>query len=297
MSIYPSTIESVQFYILGSDENLFDSNVEVKNKELFSHSIPIPNGPYDAHMGTTEYAWKCQTCYNTKVQCPGHDGHINLNYPVQSHTFKEDITHWLKTICFECGNLVVNKPGILNALPKSKRLSECVKLVRNTEKNISCVVCNALHPHISRDKNRPVTIWAEFYKGGHVERKYQVFNHMIADIFERIANSTVFLLGKPAVAHPRKLILNIIRVPPNTIRPDIKKIGGGRSNNNDLTTLTKAIVEINNRLPTIIPKTIGEDLEVNYTNLDMTYHELVRGTPGSSGKNKVTTNTNRPPGS
>lgn len=297
MSIYPSTIEGVQFYILGDEENLEDSYVEVSNKDLFRHSVPIPNGTYDAHMGTTDHTWRCQTCFNTKVYCPGHDGHVNLNYPVQSHMFKDDIIQWLKIICFNCGRLIINKLGAIQSVPRIKKMSEYVKLTRNVEKNINCVFCKTLHPHISRDKNRQVTIWSEFYKGNKLEKKSQLFNHTIADIFERISNRTVEQMGKSNISHPRKLIINIMRVPPNTVRPDIKKIGGGRSNNNDLTTLAKAIVEINNNLPAIIPDTIPDELEVNYTNQDMAYYELVKGTPGSSGKNKITTNTNRPPGS
>ena len=297
MSVYPETIEEVQFYILGNEENLEDSYVEVNNKDLFRHSMPISNGIYDAHMGTTDHTWRCQTCFNTKIRCPGHDGHVNLNYPVQSHIYKDDILQWLKIICFECGNLIINKTTILSSVSRYKKLSEYVKLTRNTEKNINCSTCNAVHPHIVRDKNRAVTIWAEFYKGNKMERRYQLFNHMIASIFEKISNTTVEKMGKPIESHPRKLIINIMRVPPNTVRPDIKKIGGGRSNNNDLTTLTKAIVEINNGLPAIIPKDISSDLEVNSTNLDMAYYELVKGSSASSGKNKITTNTNRPPGS
>jgi DNA-directed RNA polymerase II subunit RPB1 len=295
MSVYPETIEDIQFYILGNEENLEDSYVEVNNKDLFRHSMPIPNGIYDAHMGTTDHSWRCQSCFNTKIRCPGHEGHVSLNYPVQSHVYKEDIIQWLKIICFECGNLIIDKLSALKSISRYKRLSEYVKLTRNVEKNINCIKCKALHPHIVRDKNRQVTVWAEFYKGNKIERRYQLFNHMIASIFERISDLTLEKMGKLTMSHPRKLIINIMRVPPNTVRPDIKKIGGGRSNNNDLTTLTKAIVEINNNLPAIIPKEIANELEVNYTNQDMAYYELVKGTAASSGKNKITTNTNRPP--
>jgi DNA-directed RNA polymerase II subunit RPB1 len=297
MSIYPEIIEEIQFYLLGNEENLEDSYVEVNNKDLFRHSVPIPNGIYDAHMGTTDNEWRCQSCFNSKIQCPGHDGHISLNYPVQSHMYKDDIIQWLKIICFECGNLIIDKLAALRSVPQYNKLGEYVKLTRNIEKNIHCIVCNALHPHIVRDKNRAVTIWAEFYKGNRIEKKYQLFNHIIAGIFERISDVTVGKMGKEIISHPRKFIINIMRVPPNTVRPDIKKIGGGRSNNNDLTTLTKAIVEINNNLPVIIPNEISDELEINYTNQDMAYYEMVKGTPGSSGKNKITTNTNRPPGS
>ena len=121
MSVYPETIETVQFYLLGNEENLEDSYVEVNNKDLFRHSMPIPNGIYDAHMGTTDHSWRCQSCFNTKLLCPGHDGHVNLNYPVQSHMYKDDIIQWLKIICFECGSLIINKLSTIQSITKYKK--------------------------------------------------------------------------------------------------------------------------------------------------------------------------------
>ena len=59
---YPSTIQYVSFYCLGSDENADDSAVSVTNKELFKGVQPVPDGVYDAHMGTTDHSWRCQTC-------------------------------------------------------------------------------------------------------------------------------------------------------------------------------------------------------------------------------------------
>ena len=299
MALLPiSTIEEVQFSILGGDDNLLDSYVEVTNKDLFRQSLPIPNGVYDARMGTTEHKWRCQSCHNTKVHCPGHEGHITLNYPVQSPMFRDDIIQWLKVVCFACGHLLIDRLALLAPLSAAKKLGEYVKMTRSIDRNIRCPGCKTLHPHVVRDKNRSVTVWAEFYDGAKITARHQLFNHVIAEIFDRIPAAVVAALGKSELAHPRKLILRVIRVPPNTVRPDIKQVGGGgRSNNNDLTTLAKAIVEINNALPVIIPDTISEALEANYTNQDMAYHELVKGTPGSSGKNKITTNTNRAPGS
>lgn len=295
MALYPGTIDSVQFYVFGNEENLRDSYALVDKKDSFQQAQPVPGGIYDAHMGTTENSWRCHTCLNNKLYCPGHDGHISLNYPVQNPIFKEEIVQWLKVVCFNCGELFIDKLNSIVNLPKTKKFSAYVSLIRNTNKD-TCYKCGTIHPQISRDKNRPVTIWAEYGKDKKMEKK-QLFNHEIMQIFQKISNNTVKALGKPVISHPSKFIISIMRVPANTIRPDIKKIGGGRSNNNDLTTMTKAIVDINNKLPLISPNIIDESLEINYTNLDMLYHELVKGSPGSSGKNKIVTNTNKPPGS
>lgn len=296
--LYPDEVKRIKFFMLGNDDNIKDSSVEVTEKDLFSHLLPIPGGIYDPHMGTTEHNWKCQTCFNTKQYCPGHSGHIMLNYPVQSHMFKDEIITWLKAICFKCGNLLTNNAiKLLMNIKNDKKLSSYVKSIRSTNKNITCMKCEEIQPYFVRDKNRIVTIWAEIYDGNRTESKKQIFNHEIADTFDRVSEETVIILGKTLPSHPRKLILNILRVPPNTIRPDIKRISGGRTNNDDLTTFIKTCVEINNNIPVVLPSVIDNVLESSLSTLDMMVHEMIRGSPASSSKNKVITNNNKQPSS
>ena len=292
----PGEYSSINFSIAGNSENLAESSEEVTSSIVYQNGLPFPGGIYSSRMGITENELRCTLCLYSKTLCPGHTGHIALNYPVQNHIYKENIIQWLKVICFNCGKLLNDKLDLLKYIPDTKKLSEHVKNTRNIEKNIKCVHCGSIHPHIYRDKNRPVVIWQEFYEDNKTETK-QLFNHMIANIFEKISNDVVKSLGKVEISHPRKLILNYISVPPNAIRPDIKKPVGGRSNNDDLTTMLKAIIDINKTLPLIIPDDISSDIEANYTNIDMTYHEFVKGTPPSSSKTKILTNNNKPPGS
>ena len=64
-----------------------------------------------------------------------------------------------------------------------------------------------------------------FIKTNDIERR--IYNNEIEEIFSKISNETVLKLGKDLSAHPKKYILRIIRAPPVTIRPDIKKIKNG----------------------------------------------------------------------
>ena len=122
MAISLGTIEEFETFISGDLDNLLKSYVEVTSKDLFRKKLPIQQGSYDAHMGTTENNWRCQSCYNTKTDCPGHFGHINLKYPVQSHMYKDEIMQWLKVICFKCGSLLINKVSHLKQYTRSKKL-------------------------------------------------------------------------------------------------------------------------------------------------------------------------------
>ena len=184
MDLYPSHVNNLHFYVLGDRENFNNSYTEVNNKESIRQSqIPVAGGIYDPHMGTTENNWRCHTCLNKKLHCPGHEGHINLKYPVQNPIFKEEILQWLKIICFSCGKLYIDKLNAIANVPNSKKMSAYVSSIRNTANKDNCSNCGVLHPHVSRDKNRPVTIWAEYYKDKIVERKKQLFNHEISEIF------------------------------------------------------------------------------------------------------------------
>ena len=88
---------------------------------------------------------------------------------------------------------------------------------------------------------------------------------------------------------------------PNTIRPDIRKVGGKRSNNNDVTTFLKNIIAINDSLPLTIPdltKFSEEDkssdsLTRKYYNLDQHVYDMIRGSSASSAQYKVLSSTSK----
>jgi DNA-directed RNA polymerase beta' subunit len=292
---YYSEIQKVEFYILGSEENYIDSAVSITNKELFKGEIPVANGPYAADMGTTSYHYHCGTCQNFKSACPGHPGSVDLLYPVKSPLFRDEILRWLKVICFKCGRLLLNKD--IN-VASSRLLIEYVKLAKLIDK-CPHADCGELHPTVTKDKFEQAKFSVEYNMKG--SRKEELFNHQIRDILNRISNETVLKMHKPLTAHPNKFMLDIMRVAPNTIRPDIRRVGGIRSNNNDITALTKKIVEINEFLPIEIPaiNEIHKELREMYFNLDMAYYELVKGTPATNNQVRLAINTssNKPPSS
>jgi DNA-directed RNA polymerase beta' subunit len=144
-------------------------------------------------------------------------------------------------------------------------LTEYVKICRTIN---TCQKCKAVKPIVSKDKYEQSTFYIEYEN-----KRYELFNHEIKNILNKISDNTVRMAGKPIISHPKKFILDVIKVSPNTIRPDIRRIGGNRSNNSDITALTKNIIEINDLLPSAIPDKdkIGKDLREMYFNLDMTY--------------------------
>jgi DNA-directed RNA polymerase II subunit RPB1 len=281
-----SEISSIGFYVLGTEDNKRDATVTVVHQDLFRNGLPYPGGIYDAHMGTTEHLWDCEACLYDKKLCPGHPGCYDLHIPVPQAMFMKDIVKWLKIICFSCGKPIVPLTNL--RVSKDKILGEYVKIIRTANKNFKCTHCDAIHPHIVKEQTDPVSIYMEIYEPKAVAAqssgsKYKLiaraplYPHQILTIFNKILNSTVIAMGKPIQCHPKKLMISTLRVPPNTIRPDVKKINAGRSNSNDLTILLQTIMKINDQIPTTLPDQIDSDLHVQIHNLCLAVFDLIRG--------------------
>jgi len=301
---YQQEVHSLAFYVKGDEEIINDSQVSVTSEGLFKGEFPIEGGVYDPHMGTTDHSWTCASCGNIKKVCPGHPGSIDLLYPVKNPLFRDQLLKWLKVVCFNCGELVTEK--VVKA-PPEKLLSEYVKHSKSAK---FCKKCKEFHPTVSKDKIEPEHFYAEYAKSQQATRifptakkpapkRFLLYNHIIQKIVNKISDKTVQRLGKPLRSHPKKFILTTIKVAPNTIRPDIRRIGGNRSNNSDITALTKNIIEMNESLPSTVPEydNISKELTDAYFNLSMGYYELVKGSSTSNNQVRMATNTNKAPAS
>ena len=285
---YTNQIDKIRFHILSTDEIIEDSYVNVTSYDLFRDNKPKPKGVYDGHLGTTDHNYKCETCFNDKKECPGHDGHILLNYPVISPICLTELRKWLKLICFECGEPIIEEK-VYSKFPKSKRLGEASKSAKASKRK--CPKCETIHPTINKDKVSQLIIYADMMIEDKRERK-KLYPHIIQKILERISDETVIKLGKPVQSHPRYFILNALKVPPVSIRPDVKKVGGGRSTNDDLTTLLQCIVKKNDSIPTVIPDEIDPKLDKTIYELGGAFYDFVKGGHGkkiiTSGGNPLT---------
>jgi DNA-directed RNA polymerase II subunit RPB1 len=280
-----SELNKIKFYVLDEEENDVESVVEIKNKELFRNNKAFNQGIYDSKLGTTDHSYICHTCFGDKTICGGHFGKINLPYPVISPLFKKEVLKWLKIICFTCGNPILKIKNSSN-LQKSQILNEYVKLSRTTtQKYIKCIHCNTPHPNVQKDPKDHLKIYIKID-----EEERRIYNTEIEEIFSRITDQTVKELGKDISSHPKKYVLRVIRAPPVTIRPDIKKIKGGRSNNNDLTTILKNIVNLLDKLPSVLDEESIIKNIIQLDNIEMHYYNLIKDTP-SSNINKLQTNT------
>lgn len=291
-----SEVGAVQFYVLGDDENKIDSTVSVTSKDLFKGLLPMPDGAYDPHMGTTDHSWDCDTCGNSKGICPGHFGLINLKYPCKSPIFRHQLLKWLKITCTYCGNLVVDITKISSSI--SKRLDDAPKHVKKS--GVKCPTCSRPHLHVIQTKIEPSVFYQVNYIGKEISSRREYFNHEIEAAVNRISNETVIAMGKMVLNHPKKFMISHLRVSPNTIRPDTRNLGGNtNSGTSDITALIKTIVEINSDLPDEIPipSLITNRIRDKCFNLDNSVYEMIKGNTTSNNSVRMVTNTNKPPNS
>jgi DNA-directed RNA polymerase II subunit RPB1 len=298
-----SEITTVGFGLAGDEEIEAASYKTVTNYDLFDPSgQPVPGGVMDKGLGTTDYSYACQTCLHNKGLCPGHRGALRLRVAVISPVAVAEVRRWLRAICLNCGEIAAERERYIN-LPLARRLGEAAGVAEGRP----CRRCGVAHPRIVKDEDDHFTFWAEPAAAGEKRavrarserRGERIWPDAIRAAFERVTDAAVEALG--AAAHPRKLILRTICVPPNTVRPNVRSFGGASgASYHDSTNLLQHAVKRNQQLPERLPPamlSIGSgappvegELERTVQNLQQIYYDIVIGssstsaTQGSSGR-------------
>lgn len=292
MNPYVSEIEAITLYPRSNEETKLLSNIVVKTKDLHSTGQePYPGGPNDLHMGTTNNEFKCLSCHNIKLYCPGHSGSITLKCGIYSPLFAKYIRQYAKIFCHRCGNLSITK---ISKNPSDRlRLSETVT-ANNSNKFKICPTCSFKNPHVIPDPNNPIGIIAVDEiegKDGSVYKERVIYPNEMYKIFDRIKDEDLARIGKRnSMQHPRNFIIKEFFVPAITVRPETMNVGGGRSRVDDITNLVQTIVSYNDNLPDEIPDKITPemtDLILSIDNLSLAIYEMIKGTKPKDKKRMV----------
>ena len=284
-------IHSVEFYVKGDADNRRGVMNVLSKDTIGSDGKPIHGGVNDIRMGTTSKNYKCGTCFQSKSTCVGHNGFVELNYPVQNPLFRNHIVKWLKIICHNCGKLITETgSGKTNIKDQVKTFKNPIK----TNVLTACPHCGVDHPNIIQDKNEQLHIYKEYMVDDKL-MKERIMNHEISAIFEKIEGSIVRQLGyNPDLSHPKKYILRCIPIPTPIIRPDIQRTSSKSPAITEITNFIRNIVDINSKIP---PNTINPDDRDLIDTLDLIYSTMIKGSPASAKKTKVVHSSNKEIGS
>src|SRR5438132_1135513 len=245
-------IQSIRFTLLSPTELRKISAVEVQAADTYDEDgVPIVSGLMDGRLGTLEPRQKCKTCGNTASACPGHFGHIELSEPVIHVSFAK-LTHRLLSItCRNCGRILLTEEKIEKYRARYAELKERLntvpdafldEIIRDAKKTQQCPHCSQKQYPIEHGK--PTTFHEIVAEGGAV----RLTPSTIRERLERIADDDLILLGlDPKAARPEWAVLQVMPVPPVSVRPSITLESGIRSED-DLTHKLVDIIRINQKL-------------------------------------------------
>jgi DNA-directed RNA polymerase subunit A' len=245
-------ISQISFSCLSPSEIRRYSVAEISVPETYDEDgQPIRGGLMDPRLGTIEPGQRCETCGNTSARCPGHFGHIELAAPVIHIAFVDEIYRILASTCRACGRLLLPQaeldyyrsqlseramraPGATEALAK--------EIVAKARKVKNCPHCGKPQGEIELQK--PYTFYEKMEDGGSL----RLPNSVIRDRLERVSDEDLILLNyNPKASRPEWWVLQVLPVPPVTVRPSITLETGIRSED-DLTHKLVDILRTNARI-------------------------------------------------
>jgi DNA-directed RNA polymerase subunit A' len=227
------------------------SVAEITAPETYDEDgMPVQGGLMDNRLGTLEPGQKCITCGNTSVKCPGHFGHIELAEPVLHIAFVDDIHKLLLTTCRSCNRIKLENSELDSYREiRNAKASYAVITLDNIkdeiiEKSKKIKIC----PHCQKEQydlifTKP-TIFVEKTDVG----ENRLLPITIRERLSNISDDDLKLLGyDPSTARPEWFVLQVLPVPPVTVRPSIILETGIRSED-DLTHKLVDIIRVNQRL-------------------------------------------------
>ena len=227
------------------------SVAEITAPETYDEDgMPVQGGLMDNRLGTLEPGQKCATCGNTSAKCPGHFGHIELAEPVLHIAFVDDIHKLLLITCRSCNRIKLRAEEL--AKYQHLRASKAAYAVITLENVKADIIEKAkkvrICPHCEKEQNELVftkpTIFVEKTDVG----ENRLLPITIRERLLHISDEDLALLGyDPRTARPEWFILQVLPVPPVTVRPSIILETGIRSED-DLTHKLVDIIRVNQRL-------------------------------------------------
>ena len=245
------SIDGIRFSVWSPTEIRHYSVAEITAPETYDEDgMPVQGGLMDGRLGTLEPGQKCLTCGNTAARCPGHFGHIELAEPVLHIAFIDNIHKLLQSTCRSCNRLKVPQEDLevfksikskdaAYTILSQKRIPD--QIIEKARKAKEC-------PHCGKPQYELVFIKPTIFIEKTEIGEHRLLPITIRERFVQILDEDLELLNyDPSTARPEWFILQVLPVPPVTVRPSIILETGIRSED-DLTHKMVDIIRVNQRL-------------------------------------------------
>jgi len=198
-------IDHVQFDILTPEKIRAISVCEVITDELYEDNHPKTGGLRDPRFGVSSRRGTCTACQRTWTQCSGHFGHYELPLPVYHIGWITEVLFWLRRICSHC--------GVVTSSVQHKKCKSCKK------KCFKFTKLNSTTLKIT-DENGIRDLFAS-------EAMEYLKKATCAEVSKLEKNRKDF--------HPKNLILTVLPIPPNCVRPSPTMDGDEVRGEDDIT--------------------------------------------------------------
>ena len=244
-------LDGIKFSVWSPVEVRKFSVAEITAPETYDEDgMPVQGGLMDNRLGTLEPGQKCATCGNTSAKCPGHFGHIELAEPVLHIAFIDDIHKLLLITCRSCNRIKLRSEDLskYKQLRDAKAAYAVITLENVKDEIIEKAKKIKICPHCQKEQYDLVftkpTIFVEKTDAG----ENRLLPITIRERLVHIPDEDLILLGyDPTTARPEWFVLQVLPVPPVTVRPSIILETGIRSED-DLTHKLVDIIRVNQRL-------------------------------------------------
>jgi DNA-directed RNA polymerase subunit A' len=181
------------------------SLVEITTSELYKDNQPCPNGLRDPRFGVNSRHGRCEACGKMWSECSGHFGHYELPMPCYHIGWTVEVLWWMRRTCYCCARV---------SLKPIKKCTHCMK------------------PHPKLTKIDLTTL--------RIQEVGQEGRHILAPEahrwLSRISEEDVLLHNTSQRAfHPSWLVLTVLPIPPNAVRPSPTRDGEEVRGEDDIT--------------------------------------------------------------
>ena len=267
---YFESINEIQFSLFSHNDIKNGAVANILTPETYDSNYPKNNGLFDHNMGSIDSSIICPIDEKKTELCPGYFGKIDLALPVFNNHFVSYVDKILKSVCFRCSNLLLDKtdPNVIRELEGKKGYNRFLACVNICSKNRKCIYnngCFVLQPtkyvRLSgaakiKDRNNIIQIYAEFPQNtfsGNQMMRTQNFTPLICyQIFKKIKDEDVDFMGLSSIySRPEWMIITTLAVPPPSVRPSVRQSDNQRSED-DLTYALSNIVKSNKLLKQVL---------------------------------------------
>lgn len=248
-------IERIDGSILSPDEIRRRSVARISEPIIYDKTVPKSGGVNDHRLGVVDRKYRCGTCGHGVGRCQGHEGHIELPFPVFHVSHLDTILKVLRLVCFSCcrllfdphttkhqtaisGNQAKNR---LNALAQSAKT--CRRCIHDDEN------CAQFWQPVYMKKGYVIECdWKGVIPKFSPEDSKELLQHPFTardalEILRNISDDDCRTLGfDPKRSRPEWMIQTVVLVSSPVIRPTVAETSGARTRGQD--DITKKLIDI-----------------------------------------------------